>query len=372
MSKTFILSMAISVFHVLVSTGQESYASSKLKETGDLLPADCRVSGADRMDCPAVIKGKKIVMEYDSSHTVSHLGISLFGEETKKAANTVVCNFMERVLLELVLQETPRDMLRKTEEYRLVIKRNGREYSESDIRSLASVLEKIRHDTPFALRKEQKAYTAVWNFGNGDMLSVTFPSDRELVSGENKKEADEMLNKKMTGYRCRQNISLDTVYSSYGLTFVPEANIYIKKGQSYMNDSINENVYYARQSDSLFSIVNDSNNAVASVSNLFQGHISGSNILLDLKHHGYGNLQPGILISLKDFVCLFRTDFDLYCAVRDGETDKMNITLVLYHKYLDYIHLLSVKTTKDQVLQRKDILKADFYSNIPQYNLNGS
>jgi hypothetical protein len=300
------------------------------------------------------------------------LGISLFGKETKKATNTVVCNFMERVLLELVLQETSLDIFRKMEEYRLVIKRNGRKYDVSNIQSLTSVLEKIRKDTPFALRKEQKTYMAVWDFGDGDVLSVTFPSDRELVSGENKKEADEILNKKMTGYQCLQNISLDTVYSSYGLTFVPEANIYIKKGQYYINDSINENVYYAKQSDSLFSIVNDSDNAVASVSNLFQGHISGSNILLDLKHHGYGNLQPGILISLKDFVCLFRSDFDLYCAVRDEQTNKMNITLVLYHKYLDYIHLLSVKTTKDQVLQSKDILKVDFYSNIPQYNLNSS
>ncbi|MDR2385349.1 MAG: hypothetical protein LBD80_06790 [Tannerella sp.] len=371
MSKTFILSAVILFLNVLATTGQEvSYANSKLKETGDLLSVECRSDfGVNIPDCLTVIKGKEIVVEYDSSQIISHLGISLFAKETKKAVNTVVCNFIERILLELVLQATPEDMFRKMEEYKIAISKNGQIYNISRIKSLPSVLEKIRHDTPFAIQKEQKTYTAVWDFNDGDILSITFPSDRELVSGENKKEADEMLNKALSEYQCRQNISLDTIYSSYGLTFIPETNIYKKEGLYYITDSINENVYYAKQSDSLFCIVDDDSNVLASVSNLFQGHISGSNVMLEVKHHGYGNLQPEIRISLKDFVCLFRNDFNLYCAVRDKETDEMSITLVLYNKYLDYIHLLSVTTTKTQVLQRKDILKADFYSNIPQYHI---
>ena len=43
--------------------------------------------------------------------------------------------------------------------------------------------------------------------------------------------------------------------------------------------------------------------------------------------------------------------------------------VVFNHKKLNYIHLLRVETDKSQLFVKASVLKADFYSNIPQHSI---
>jgi hypothetical protein len=353
-----------------LTAGQTSYMSNKLAEIADKLPRGCFVDGKSMVECPSVIKDRKIVIRYSNPQTVSHIGVSLFNDKMKELANPIVCDFIERAMLELLLQPSAKETIEKMKEYNIAIRRNGVDFGSSYFKSLPSALEAIRPDTPFSLKKTQKQYIAEWKT-NGDVsISVSFPSDRELITGTNKKEADETLNSDLLKYKCSRNISLDTVYSGYGLKLIPDENIYEKQGQYYHSESINSNVYYSKETDSIFYVLDSKDYPVASISNLFQGQISGANIKLDLNHKGYGKIQSQVTISLKDFICFFKDDYDFYCAVQEKGEDNIDITLVLYHKDLNYIHMLTVKSTTDRVMAKNGALKADFYSNISHNNLN--
>ena len=52
------------------------------------------------------LQNKKITIEYDSITKQKHIGISLFSHETKMMVGVPICNFIERLSLQLCLLQT--------------------------------------------------------------------------------------------------------------------------------------------------------------------------------------------------------------------------------------------------------------------------
>jgi len=100
---------------------------------------------------------------------------------------------------------------------------------------------------------------------------------------------------------------------------------------------------------------------------LFDKYTSSDNIVLDIKHLRYGLEPPIISIPLKDFFCMFKDDFNLFCNIRDEDDDNIKITIILQHKIHPFIHMLLVETTKEAFEKGEDNIKSDFYSYIPQH-----
>jgi hypothetical protein len=309
-----------------------------------------------------------LISSQDNDLPVSHWTISLFKTEDKQNLDQPVCDFIERLMLELTLLPDNRRVVRKLDEYRINIQYNGIDFGTKNTGSFSSLLKKIATFPSFTLYKTPEKYKAVWESGEGESLAITFPAERELITGINKKEADEKLIGLLKEYECLQAETPEIVSAS-SLESTSEEDIYRKKGDYFTGEAINANVYYRKQSNGRYVVLNDENYPQETLSNLFLGCAGDNQLSLNLKYRNRDNTFSQMNISLKNFTCFFRENFDAYCEVHKEEKDALNITLVLHHKDLNYIHIVSAIASAKDIFHGKRIINADFYSNISQHNL---
>jgi hypothetical protein len=181
----------------VTNTHAQTYSSAKMEELGSDIPADCLPSTNSIFDCPKIIKNKSLVVNFNQAHEISHLGISLFSDETKELLNLPVCNFIERMMLELVLETSTENLTHKLDRLKLTLTKNGLPYGEVRFPSISNVLEEIQMPAQFSILKEDDRYAAVWKYNREDQFVFTFPASHELIFGTDKKESDDILNKSL-------------------------------------------------------------------------------------------------------------------------------------------------------------------------------
>ena len=106
-----------------------------------------------------------------------------------------------------------------------------------------------------------------------------------------------------------------------------------------------------------------------SLSNLFQTRQNGIDKKLLITHRQYGYFTPEIELPLNNFLALFEKDFNIYSSTGKNKKGEWQTIVVIQHKILNYIHLLRAVTTNEALQENPLIMKADFFSNIPQHQI---
>jgi hypothetical protein len=347
----------------------QTYSSRKLAKTGELFPSACLPAADSIFSCQKIIAEKSFIVKYNSKNEIEHLGVSLFSPETKTMINEPVCNFIERLLLELLLQKSSAGVMNKLHEYKIKLQKNGVDYGKTYFTSLNSVLDDIRYPTQFTIHKDS-LYTAVWEFGAAEEMSLTFPASRELIFGTDKKESDLYLGKIFEKDDC-----INTFYSVDSVV-IPEneflaiagTDFYRRKGNSFMIDKINSDTYYQR-TDRLYQLVFNPDYPAESLTNVFITRQIPNSLVLRITHRMYGGFTPEFTIPLNRIFCLFGDGFSSYCLLQRTDKSRIQLSVVLHNSDFNYIHLLQIKTFGGQIDIANGILTADLYTNIPLHNL---
>lgn len=350
--------------YTLLPAQQLVFSSRKLEEIGKHIPDHYYPSIANTINVPS-ISSRPIIVDYNKKKEVSHIGISLFSQEMKELINLPVCNFLERVLLELILCESGSDQERKLKEYDIRLEnQNGKKIAVST--TLAGINTSIK----FSLDKEQGKYVAKWEDNKYQSTLISFPASRELIFGTDKKESDEELGGVFAGDNCTGNMPQVTLdYAALALKKQDGTDLYVHTGNIFMINAMNSNTYYQRH-DKTYQVVFDKFYPYESLSNLFLTQGNKHELKLQITHRIYGANTPVFDISLDNFVCLFKDDFDIFCGTLDGrDLTKIKMTVILRNKNYDFVHMLEIDTSKEILFTRKGILKADLYTNIPQQNI---
>jgi hypothetical protein len=345
----------------------QSYSSRKLAEIGELFPISYLPPADSVFICRQIIKGKSFVVKYNDKKEIEHLGISLFSPETKKMINLPVCNFIERMMLELVLQKTTSNIKWKLMHYGISLEKNGIEYGRQGFASLTRVLADIQYPTRFAINKDS-VYTALWEFGSGELLSMSFPASRELIFGTDKKESDESIGELFVNNDCGEISNESDSISEQNVALISGTDLYLRKGSIFMINKINSDTYYQRSNGS-YTIAFDSVYPRESLANLFLAKTIDTSLSLNITHRMYGEFTPEFTIPLNKFICLFNKGFTSYCVLYKPDFDKVQIALILHNADFNYIHLARIKTTKKQIFQKEGVLSVDLYTNIPLHNV---
>ncbi|MCL2650087.1 MAG: hypothetical protein FWD60_03545 [Candidatus Azobacteroides sp.] len=343
--------------------------SRKLSEIGELFPKICLPPKDSIFNCPQITKGKSFIVQYNHKNEIEHLGVSLFSPATKEMINLPVCNFIERIMLELLLQKSTADVRSKLEEYQINLHRNGVEYGRGAFISLSRLLSDIQNPTRFIINKDA-VYIAVWEFGNNEQFLLSFPASRELIFGTDKKESDTSIGELLVNDDCAENFTagaLETIAANE-LTPVAGTDLYKRKGDIFMIDKINTDTWYQR-SDTLYRLVFDSAYPYESLANLVLTKQIKNSLLLKITHRMYGGFTPEFTIPLNRFFCLFDKGFTAYCLLRRTDPKSVKILVILHNHDFNYFHLLDMQTTVEQLFKSGGILTADFYTNIPLHNL---
>ncbi len=339
-------------------------------EIGDLLrilPTECLVDRDTILPCPQVSFGKLLVMKYNESHQLAHLGISLFSPSTKEMINLPVCNFLERLLLEIAITKDRNSIKEKLKRNQIRLQWNEADFGTRNFTSIKPLLVELEDPAQFVLNWDSVGYTAIWRYGNTqNVFTITFPASRELVLGTNKKESDELLSKQLQHSKGIKYTPETDVVSPQNLYRTSDPALFIKKGNTFMYPIVNSNIYY-KETGKGYTQIYETSYPFESLSNCFLGNRTDYLLKLHINHRMYGNFSPEFEMGLADFVHFFRKEFDIYTAFDKTDTDPVKLTVILQNKQLNYIHMLLIQAPKAFLFQQGGVLSANFYSNIPQH-----
>ena len=349
----------------------QSYSSLKMEQLGNEIPAGCLPKADSIFGCPGLVKKKSLVVNYNDAREISHLGISMFSNETKELINLPVCNFIERIMLELVLERSNENLKQRLSRSKLSLQKNGVDFGQLSFTSLTNVLDEIQNPARFNLQKEPDKFTAIWRYNREDQFVFTFPASRDLIFGTDKKESDELLNKMLfgNGLLCteKNDMPSETIIDA-DVTFNKDKNIYTKKGNEFQMSVINSNTYYAK-TEGAYELLFTKDYPEESFLNLIIKNPATQNHKLHVTHRMYGNFSPDFDISLREFLCYFHDDFDFFAATSSSEANRLKLYVVLHNKDYNYIHLLTVTAPVENIFRQDGRLTAEFYSNIPQQSI---
>ena len=204
---------------------------------------------------------------------VTALGYDLFTDELKAVAATPILTFLERYFLQMDYPEADRPTDRMLREDRFQFKTGSR-----------STVAKLRPDDAFSFNYELRKYVATWTRDNLPLLTVSFPANHELISGENKIESE-------------RNFAADVLHAvvqplsavdASVLTPTLQNDFYIKKGGNYMNENIVADLYY-QKSPAGFSLLQNVSHPLESAGNMaMEAAIStGYNLKVTQVMYGY-------------------------------------------------------------------------------------
>jgi hypothetical protein len=362
--------MIICILALTVGVEAQTYSTRKLEEIGADFSKDCLPAGDSIFYCPKILSGKPFVVGYNARHEVEHLGVSLFGSETKELFGLPICRFIERMMLELALQKTTVNALATLKDYRVGLKKNGVEYGRSDFTSIRRLLNAMGDSARFTIVKSRD-YTAVWEYGK-DSVSLSFPAVRELVFGTDKKEADEALNRLLLvgdgSVVCSSVAAEEVETSDEGLVAGYKKKVFVRKGKFFLSKYLTGDTYFVRSGEKYGLLVSE-DYPFESLSNILIYHLDTGGVKLDMTHRMYGFSSPKLEIELKDFMCFFRNDFDFYVAPSDGGDGMLKLIVVLHNTDFNYSHLLLITAPTDAVFRDRGVLQADFYSNVPEQSI---
>ncbi|MDR0725106.1 MAG: hypothetical protein LBF59_03735 [Prevotellaceae bacterium] len=356
---------------IYVPLSAQTYSSLKLAEIGEYVPKSCLPAKDSIFDCPAVIKGKSLVVKYNNKNEVSHLGLSLFSQEIKEMINFSVCSFIERFLLELIQQKTGSGIAKKLKEHDITLEETKLTGSDGlSPATLLSVLQKMQEPTHFTLHHSDKKYAAVWKFKDDETLTMTFPVSRELIFGTNKKESDEALSELLSTSYCSEKQKKATVFVADDMKANPYNNrIFEYKSDFFILSKLNSDICCFRDGKGEFYPVYNADYPDISLKNLFLLPQMNTSLQLHIKHHQYSNFTPEFEMNLTDFICFFQAESNIYCHVETSEQDILKVYVIIHSAKFNYIHMLYAKTDVNTVFKPHGIIQAEFYSNIPQHNI---
>lgn len=341
------------------------FTTKKLENIAAYLQQYCEFPNCDSiMFCPKILKNKGIVFGFNKSGEINHLGVSLFSEETKKLMDIGICNFIERFLLELALINDNSKVESKLKELKISLFINGVNFNDKSNLTITDYIESIDMPVNFSLKYDEFIANAIWIYGS-NTFNICFPLYRELIDGSDKKESDEILYNSLYYARSEPVNLMDENISLEQLEKYKE-NVYVIKGNVFLIPELTSNVYYIK-SGTDYELLYSQEYPEISMNNLFLTYANGKGKILSLTHRRYGYFTPEITIPLLNFLNFFKDDFQIMCHTKYNKEDNLETIIVLNHKRLNYIHLMRVTAEKESLFSSNTILKADFYSNIPQH-----
>ena len=341
------------------------FTTRNLESIAGNLKLDCEFPRSDTIIVsPNILKNKGIVFRFNKNGDVNHIGVSLFSEETKQLMDIGICNFLERLLLQLVLINDNDDVERKLNEFKILMYVNGKQFSKKTNYSISDYIESMDMPVNFSLKCEEKTANAVWIY-NSNTFNICFPLYRELIDGSDKKESDEILYNDLYNARLESIKPIDDEVSLENLEEFKDG-IYVRKGTVFLIPDLTSNVYYVEKGKS-FEPLYSLEYPEISMNNLFLTDIHGEGKILALTHRSYGYFTPELTMPLLNFLNFFKDDFETLCHTRYNKKGNLETIIVLNHKKLNYIHLLRVVSDKESLFSSNTVFKADFYSNIPQH-----
>ena len=319
------------------------------------------------VDIPAV-SDKKIIIECDPVTQSRHVGISLFSPESKEMIGRPICEFLERLALQLCMTSTLDEATTYLKRKGIDLTFNGKPYGSEQFKSMRRVIDAAIIPSDFQLTDSDKRFHATFYFNLFDRLEIEFPASRELIFGTDKKTADQEIYATLLSSTDSASLpphDLPPIASLYN----DSTGLYVSKGKSFMLDILNENKYYTLDDKGNLHVLFSPEYPEQSVRNVMWG-ITGIDPLFCVTHRMYGGYTPSFELRLSKLFQAFADDFTPYIGTQMLDEQTLQCVIVFHNNTYHYLHMIVCSISIGEIGQlATKTIQADFFSNIPQHNL---
>ena len=321
----------------LLAMSQVSYRTSELKRLASVLSLDESAIASDGSH-NLTAANKQIVVRV-SNGMVSHIGIRLFSDEMRNLEKSPILDFLERYFLQLSYPPksvSAANMVRD-DQFRFL---QG---------SLASVSD-LEPSDGFSYSFDQNQYIAVWTRNGSALLEVSFPVEYELISGENKIEAENNIMTDIQKTAITKDV-VDEKSNLSGFYLVPDlsSRLYFDKGQLIVNGLLQEQ----------------------SAANLMLTTAVDGDYRLAMTQVSYGFKKTTADVSLGQWISFCKNNgCQLYFGIDHvGQDGSVNGIVLAVNQTENYNHVLTVRVPMSIYDQRKGTIEAWLYPYIPTHNV---
>lgn len=336
MIKTRIYSLLLTLLLIPLSLqSQITFRTQELKRLATTLKVDTAVlfEGYNQV----VSKGTPLTIHV-KENVVDHIGRQMFPEDIRTADRTPIFDFLERYFLQLQYPPVVKSASN-------MIRDDQFQFLKGNLKTAASILPTDAFDYAY----DHSRYTATWSRDGIALLSVSFPAEYQLISGENKIEAELHLQADIQN----ATVAYDslTAKSSYS---------------EYINGEFTNRLYFSNGQ----LLISDAHPA-ETTANIMLCQQAPGDYMLNIKQVLYGFNKQEFLVPLRQWIAFCQhSGCKLYYGIEDiSENGDIRAVVLAVNEAENYNHVLTVDIPADIISEQQGVIPSHLYSYVPTHNV---
>lgn len=311
------------------------FRTAELERLAGVLALD--VSVLPEGYCHPIVNGTSLTV-HQTGQTIDHIGLYLFSEEIREQGKSPVFDFLERYFLQLKYPPHLRSTTNMTRDDQFKFLSG----------SLATVSGLLPTDD-FGFSYDNRCYQATWSRGGVTLLSVSFPVEYELISGENMIEANDNL---------PADIRNTKVIIPLGK---PSA-----KNDNYLTENITNRTYLSKGQ-----LISSIHHPAESAANMMLSLQTTGDYQVRITQVSYGFKKTVFDIPLKQWIAFCQDHgCELYFGIENvTEAGDVDCVVIAVNTSENYNHVLTAHIASDIIDQKYGCIDAHLYPYVPTHNV---
>ena len=327
-----------SLMFVLTVTAQKQYRTSELERLATALPID--VNQLPEGYSHPIANGQQLTIHQEQG-IIDHIGLQLFSTEIRNMSQSPIFDFLERYFLMLKYPPTVKstaNMLRD-DQFRF-------------LKGTISDVDNLHVTDDFSFNNNNHRYTATWSRKGKELLSVSFPVEYELISGENKIEAENNLLGDI------KKVKISNTSAS-----LPNPQ---DKGNNYINDCFSNRLYFQNGQ-----LVSSSLHPAETLANLMLTMQAQGQYDMKFTQISYGFKKREFQVPLRQWIAYCENmGCELYFGIESmNDHGDINAVVLAVNQEENYNHVLTVSTNTDILSTQEGTIDARLYPYVPTHNV---
>lgn len=272
-----------------------------------------------------------------ANHMVNHIGLCLFSEDMRKIGEMPVMDFLERYFLQLKYPP-------KVTNAKNMIRDDQFQF----ITGTLQTIDEIKPTDIFSLNYDKRLYTASWKREGLPLLVVSFPVEYELISGENKIEAEnhlqaDILSTNITNEAPKPTAGLDQPFEHFS-------------GKLYQQHG---------------TLIYSERHPAETVANMMISQQIKGAFDLNLTQVSYGFKKTTFCVPLRQWISFCQNHgCQLYVGIEDvKENGDVSAVVLAVNEAENYNHVLTMTVPFDMIRARQGQIDARIYPYVPTHNV---
>lgn len=333
--KRSILYIIICLVALLPASAKSTFRTAELERLAKELALDIE-SLPDGYSHPTA-NGVRLTV-HQTEQTIDHIGLYLFAEELRSLGKSPVFDFLERYFLQLKYPPRTKSMSN-------MIRDDQFKFLSGSLKSVDNILV----TDGFTYNYDNHSYQATWTRQDSTVLSVSFPVEYELISGENKIEAEDNL--------------LSDIRSTK--VIVPTGKPIVKK-EHYLSKDFTNRIYLSKGE-----LVLSEQHPMESAANMMLSLQTAGDYKINITQLSYGFKKTIFEVPLKQWIAFCQNQgCELYFGVEDlSDKNEVGCVVMAVNTAENYNHVLTAKVASDILESKSGTIHARLYPYVPTHNV---